>query len=295
MSTDINIVYHLGAPNTDNEQVTWSLRKDANLLTDMGIMIRRPKGYRAALAKMIGELDGDRPSAADQEELMSSIIRGGDVKRLIMSNSNFMGIPSWMFYSGHFYVNAAKNTATIRNLFPDNPCEFFLGIVNPATFIPSVFKSQTEKTYEQFMENIDLAQVRWSDVIERIQAANPDCPITIWANEDTPIIWPTVLREIAGLEPDTRLSGELDIIREIISEEGTELLEDYLEKRPQLPDEQRRKILGMFLEKYYLEDAVDETIDLPGWTEETVDALTEIYEHDLDEIQQLPNVKVIAL
>ncbi len=295
MSTDINIVYHLGAPNTDNEQVTWSLRKDANLLTDMGIMIRRPKGYRAALAKMIGELDGERPSTADQEELMSSIIRGGDVKRLIMSNSNFMGIPSWMFYSGHFYINAAKNTATIRNLFPDNPCEFFLGISNPATFIPSVFKSQTDKTYEQFMENIDLAQVRWSDVIERIQAANPDCPITIWANEDTPIIWPTVLREIAGLEPEMRLSGELDIIREIISEEGTELLEDYLEKRPQLPDEQRRKILGMFLEKYYLEDAVDETIDLPGWTEETIDALTDIYEDDLEKIRHLPNVKTIIL
>jgi len=294
MRTDIQIVYHLGAPYTDNEQVTWSLRKDAPLLSEKGIFLRRPRKYRAHVTEMVKELQGEKPSVVDQENLLNSIIGNEQINRLIMSNSGFLGVPAWMFYGSAFYKNAAKNTVAIRNLFPDNPCEFFLGVANPAVFIPAAFKAQKEKDYAQFMDNTDLAQVRWSDVISRIQQANPDCPLTVWANEDTPIVWPDVLRGIAGLEPDIRLNGELDILREIISEEGFAALEKYLADRPEMTDKKRKQTWAAFLEKYYLQEAVDETIDMPGWLAETVEALTEIYEHDLEVIKTLPGVKFLS-
>ncbi|PHQ97906.1 MAG: hypothetical protein COB39_09655 [Marinosulfonomonas sp.] len=295
MRTDINIVYHLGAPHTDNELITWSLRKDAALLAENGVMIRRPKEYRPLLSGMIAELKGDQPSIVDQEALLGSIIKNQEVDRLIMSNSKFLGVPSWMFYGGTFYRNAANNTARIRDLFPDNPCEFFLGISNPANFIPAVFTAQTEKKYEQFIDKTELATVRWSDVISSIQKENPECPITVWCNEDTPIIWPTILREIAGLDPQTRLQGELDVIRKIMSQDGIDLLVKYLDERPDLSEIQRRRIRGIFLEKFFLDEAVEEEIDLPGWTEDTVDALTEIYDDDIERIDHLPGVNFISL
>lgn len=294
MRTDIQIVYHLGAPYTDNDQVTWSLRKDASLLAEKGVFLRRPRKYRSLVAEMVKELQGEKPSVVDQENLLNSIIGSEKINRLIMSNGGFLGVPAWMFYGGVFYKNAAKNIAAIRNLFPDNPCEFFLGVANPAVFIPAVFNAQSEKDYAQFMDNTDLAHVRWSDVVRRIQQAIPDCPLTIWANEDTPIIWPEVLRGIAGLEPDIRLNGELDILREIISEEGFAALETYLADRTDLSDKKRKKTWAVFLEKYYLQEAVDETIDMPGWVDETVEALTTIYEHDLEVIKTLPGVKFLS-
>lgn len=294
MRTDINIVYHLGAPHTDNDKVTWSLRKDAALLVDKGIMLRRPKEYRPLIKEMILELKGEEPSIVDQEALLASIIRNQQVDRLIMSDSRFLGVPAWMLYGGGFYLNAPRNSARIRNLFPDNPCEFYLGISNPASFIPAVFNAQTDRTYEQFLDGTDLAAVRWSTVIHQIQLANPECPLTVWCNEDTPIIWPTVLREMAGLDPQARLQGELDIIQEIMSPEGVELLVKYLEERPNLTEIQRRRIRGIFLEKFYLDDAVEEEIDLPGWTDETVDALTDIYEDDIERIEGLPGVTFIT-
>lgn len=294
MRTDINIVYHLGAPHTDNEQITWSLRKDAALLADKGIMLRRPKEYRQLLKDMILELKGEEPSVVDQENLLAAIVKTQQVDRLIMSDTRFLGVPAWMLYGGTFYQNAASNTARIRDLFPDNPCEFHLGISNPANFIPAVFKTQTDKTYEQFIDGCDLATIRWSDVISQIQEENPECPLTVWCNEDTPIIWPTILREIAGLDPQTRLLGELDVIQEIMSQEGADLLVKYLDERPNLNEIQRRRIRGIFLEKFFLDEAVEEEIDLPGWTDETVDALTEIYEDDIERIERLPGVNFIS-
>jgi len=294
MRTDINIVYHLGAPHTDNDQLTWSLRKDTEMLVGKGILLRRPKGYRPQIKEMILELKGDKPSIVDQENLLTSIIKNEQVDRLIMSDSRFLGVPAWMLYGGGLYKNAGRNSVRIRSLFPDNPCEFHLGISNPASFIPAVFNAQTDKTYEQFIDGADLAQIRWSDVINQIQQDNPGCPLTVWCNEDTPIIWPTILREIAGLDPQVRLQGELDVIKGIMSEEGVELLIKYLEERPNLTEIQRRRIRGIFLEKFYLDEAVEEEIDLPGWTEETVDALTDIYEDDLERIESLPGVHFIT-
>lgn len=294
MRTDIEIVYHLGAPYTDNEQVTWSLRKDAVLLSEKNVYLRRPKLYRPLIAEMIQELQGEKPSVIDQENLLNAIVGKEKVKRLIMTNPSFLGVPAWMFYGGRFYDNAGRNTAVIRNLFPDNPCEFFLGIANPAVFIPNVFRGQKEKKYPQFMENTDLATVRWSDVIARIQDANPDCPITIWCNEDSPVIWPTILHRIAGLNTKIRLQGENDIINMIISEEGQALLAKYLADRPNLTEAQRRRLRIVFLERFYLSDAVEEVIDLPGWTDETVEALTKIYDDDVNRIKQMDGVTFLS-
>ena len=95
MRTDIKIVYHLGAPYTDNEQVTWSLRKDAALLSEKGVFLRRPRVYRPLIAEMVQELQGEKPSVTDQENLLNSIIGKEKIKRLIMTNGAFLGVPGW--------------------------------------------------------------------------------------------------------------------------------------------------------------------------------------------------------
>ena len=295
MQTETTIAFHLGAPQTDNEQLTLSIRKDKELMSKHSVLMRRPKEFRGQFSIMLAELDGNQPTVSERDGLLATLLGGAEVKRLIMSNPAFMGVPAWMFYGGNFYENAGKNTAMIRNLFPDNPCEFFLGIANPATFIPAVFNSQKDKSFERFIDDADMAMTLWSDVIERIQNANPNCPITVWANEDTPVIWPTVLREVAGMDPDIRLKGELDIIREIISNKGFRMLEEFLKQRPQLTEKQRCKVRELFLEKFYIEEAVVETIDLPDWGFETVEALTQIYEDDLETIQNMPNVKFLSI
>lgn len=294
MNTDISLIYHLGAPYTDNDHMTWSIRKDNELMAQHGVMMRRPKEYRPHIKKMLGELKGEEPSIVDQENLMAALVRNQPVDRYIMSDNSYLGSPVWAFSGGMFYQNAGKNTAALRNLFPDNPCEFFLGISNLASFIPAAFEDQDKKDYENFIGGADLNSLRWADVIHSIKEANPDCPITVWCNEDTPIIWPTILREITALDPLTRLQGELDIMRSIMSEDSIDLLVKYLDERPNLTEIQRRRIRAIFLEKFALDDEVEEEIDLPGWTEETIDMLSENYEEDIEEIGRISGVNLIS-
>ncbi|MGR3291985.1 MAG: hypothetical protein ACU0C9_12435 [Paracoccaceae bacterium] len=294
MRTDIVIAYHLGAPYTDEEQVFKSFQKDPELLEKNGFLVRLPREYRRLINRAIEKTTQQDATPQEQELLLSTLTNQSAVGRLLLTNGKFLGVPSWMFNQSKFYQNAGLRTNELRNLFPDNPCEFFLSIRNPATFIPEAFLGQKNKNYEQFISDIVLENIRWSDVIRLIQLANPDCPITVWCNEDTPIIWSTVLCELAGVEHQTRFEGDLDILRGIISTDGNNRLEQYLAERPSLNEMQRRRVKAVFLEKFVVSDAVEIEIDLPGWTDETIVKMTDVYEDDIETIERMPGVNFIS-
>ncbi len=294
MRTDIAIIYHLGAPQTDNEQLIWSLRKDMDLLGENGVVVPRPREYRRHISDAVAKGLENKFSQDDRELLLSTLTNQGPAGRLYLSGAKFLGVPTWMFNTTTFYQNAGIRTKELRNIFPDNPCEFLLAIRNPATFLPDVFLSQNGKNYQDFINGMELENIRWSDVITKIQRANPDSPLTVWCNEDTPIIWSAVLGEVTALDQKTRFRGDLDIIRGIISDDGATRLEQYLEERPSLNEMQRRRVKAVFLEKFVVEDAVEVEIDLPGWTEETVTMMTEAYEDDIETIQHMPGVNFIS-
>lgn len=294
MPSSIEIAFHLGAPFTDNDQLTWSLRKDSDLLSENGIMIRRPKEYRRILSDRISDLQGRKAPIESQEKLLASIIRRGNVKRLILSNGRFLGATSWMLSGRKFYQNAGNNTAALRGLFSENPCHFYLAIRNPAPFISSAYSAQNSRSYEEFKNSIRFEDIRWSDVIADIQLANPECPITVWCHEDSPVIWPTVLQKITTLEHVENFAGALDILKNIISFEGAARIEKYLEIHPKLSKWQREQVHTIFLEKFAMEEANEEEIDLPGWTHDLVDTITHIYEDDIQQVEEMTGVDFIS-
>ena len=95
-------------------------------------------------------------------------------------------------------------------------------------------------------------------------------------------------------DDNVRLMGGLDVVRRLMQPEGMKRLRAYLASHPPKTEIQRRRILSAFLDKYAIAEEVEEEIDLPGWTEDTVAELTQKYEADLDEIARLPGVNFIA-
>lgn len=294
MHTSIEIAFHIGAPYTDHDQLTWSLRKDTKLLTENGVLLRRPKQYRRLLRDRLADVKRRPTTFESQQKLLASIIKNQQVKRLILSNGNFLGAPSWMLNGGKFYQNAGANTSTLRGLFAANPCRFFLGIRNPASLISSAFDGQNSRSFAEFRSNIPYEDIRWSDVVESVRRANPGCPITVWCHEDTPLIWSTVLQRITAFDQEFKFAGELDIIMKIISFDGSLRLRKYLETRPNLNRAQREQVCAIFLEKFVLEHEVEEAIDLPGWSHALVHTMTSIYEDDIQKIMHMSNVDFIA-
>ncbi len=56
---------------------------------------------------------------------------------------------------------------------------------------------------------------------------------------------------------------------------------------------QRRQIVTAFLEKFARPEAVEAVIDLPGWTDELVAAMTQAYLQDVERIRRLPGVTLL--
>jgi hypothetical protein len=53
-------------------------------------------------------------------------------------------------------------------------------------------------------------------------------------------------------------------------------------------------VIAAFLDKFALDDEIEEELDMPGWTEALVDDLSDQYDEDVLAIQRMPGVTMIA-
>ncbi len=292
--SSMQIVYHIGANCTDEDRLLKSLLKNVDAFAAEGIKVPGPGKYRRIIRETILNLNGATPSPDTRDILLDAILDDEPVNRLIMSHSAFICIPKLIFENGVFYERATAKVAGLASLFPDDEIELFLGIRNPATFVPAVFVDAKNTDFAQYLRGITLDQIRWSDVVTRIQEAAPKASLTVWCNEDTPLIWSQLIREISGVDPLAKITGGFDLLASIMAPEGMKRFFDYLKSHPPATEIQKRRIIAAFLERYVIEEEVIEEFDLPGWTTEVVDHLTEAYEEDVYLISRMPGVNFIA-
>ena len=289
----MRIVYHLGAHFTDEERLVKCLLKNRAVLAQYGIAVPGPKRYRNLLRDAAVQLKGAAASRDTQALLLDQIMEEDVAKRLILSWDSFLSLPPWVL-KGTLYPAAGERVRAFSQIFPEIEAEFHLAIRNPATFLPTLFEKQRTKDYTEFLAGADPFRLRWSDVVERILAANPDAPLTIWCDEDTPLIWPEVLRAVAGLPEDCVLAGEDDLLTSLMSGEGHARMRSYLASHAPATIRQRRKIVSAFLDKFALPERIDMEVEMPDWTAENVEDMTTEYEQDVARIAAMPGVTFIA-
>lgn len=289
----MRIVYHLGAHCTDEERLVRCLLKNRQSLGEEGIVVPGPTRYRSLLRDTAITLKGQAANRDTQALVLEQIMEEDKADRLILSWENFLSFPQWVL-KDRLYPSAAERVRAFTQIFPEIEAEFHLAIRNPATFLPELFGKQRDKTYEQFMEGTDPLLLHWSDVIEDVLDMNPDVPFTVWCDEDTPLIWPEVLQAVSGHSDGLVLEDSDELLSTIMSSEGMVRMQTYLEGHPPQNVVQRRRIVSAFLDKFALPDRVEMELDLPGWTEETITALTSAYQADIARIRALPRVRFIS-
>lgn len=289
----MRIVYHLGAHFTDEERLLKCLLKNRDVLAQHDIVVPAPKRYRALLRETAIALKGQAATRDNQALILEQIMEEDHADRLILSWDSFLSLPPWVL-KDTLYPAAGERVRAFSQIFPEIEAEFHLAIRNPATFLPALYDKQRQKPYQDFLAGADPFDLRWSDVVERILDSNPDAPLTIWCDEDTPLIWPEVLQAVAGLPDGVRLDGEDDLLLSLMSTDGMTRLRAYLESHPPATVLQRRKIVSAFLDKFALPDRIDMQIDMPGWTDDSVAELSHLYEEDVARIAQMAEVTFLA-
>lgn len=289
----MRIVYHLGAHFTDEERLVKCLQANRELLKAHSISVPPSKSYRALLRETAIRLKGEPATMDEQALILEQIMEEDRADRLILSWESFMSLPAWVL-KGTLYPAAGERTRAFTQIFPQIEAEFHLAIRNPATFLPLLYQRLKPDSYEDFLAGADIYALRWSSVIEQILEFNPGAPLSVWCDEDTPLIWPEVLSTVSGLPEGTVLEGDDSLLAALMSGEGMARLNTYLQSHPPQTILQRRRVVSAFLDKFALPERIDMQVEMPGWTEEVVDYLTTLYEQDVMRIAAMPQVDFIA-
>ena len=293
-ATQMEIVFHIGANCTDGEKLIRSLALNTDALAAQGIAVPNPTRYRRLLRETMEALGGNPPGPGTRESLLSSILDNQSSKRLVMSNPTFICLPNRVFEGGEFYGVAAIKLRALRSLFPLDSIQLHMAIRNPATFVPALWEQVKRVNFSTFMGGMQPTSILWSEVVALIRRTLPEVPLTVWCNEDTPLIWGDILRRLSGVQDSDPVKGEFDLLATIMSTEGMARFLKYLASHPPQTDAQTRRIIAAFLDKYALTEEIVEEVDLPGWDEALVSQMTAIYEEDIVRISQNPDVTFVA-
>ncbi|MEP2642789.1 hypothetical protein [Roseobacter sp.] len=290
----MQLVFHTGAHFTEQDRLMRCLLKNKEAFGQQGIAVPGPGKYRTLLNQTVDAMTVDAPASDAREILLDAILDEETAHRVILSNSRFLGAPRFAIDRGVIYPNAGQRVARLAHLFLADDIELFMAVKNPASFMPAVYQRSPKNGLAEFTDGVDPHRIYWSDTVTRILDAAPGVKITIWCSEDAPLIWSQVLREMGGVGPADDIEGSYDLLEDIMAKEGMTRFRAFLEKHPNMTELQKRRAIVAFLEAFAIPEEIEEELDMPGWTTDTVDALTEIYDDDIAAMERMPGVRVIT-
>lgn len=290
----MQIAIHFGAHCTDEDRLIRTLLKNRDILSKEGIVVPGTGRYRQIMRKTMQASDGSLASPEAEQALLDAILDVDVAERVVLSYENFICVPNRVLAQGRIYPMMEQRAKIYASMFPGQECAFFLAVRSPATLIPALMAKAETDDYLAVLNGCDPLALRWSETLIAMREGAPDVPVTVWCDEDTPLIWSEVLREVSGHDPFTKLMGTLDILADIMTAEGLTRLRTYLDKNPTAIEAQRRRIISAFLSKFVRPEAVEIELDLPGWTEDYVAELTENFDDDVETIARLPGVTFIT-
>ncbi|MGH1454889.1 MAG: hypothetical protein ACRBBV_17115 [Paracoccaceae bacterium] len=292
----MQIVLHAGVHRTDEGRLVKSLLKNAKQFAEQGVAVPPVGRYRRLLRDATKKVAASAAPAANAREVMLDALLEGEERpdRMILSSSTLMANAKTVLQRGVYYSRAAERLEAVQQLFAGDQLELYLSVRNPASFLPALYGDASPSAFDDFLDGTDPRALRWSEMVLRIRSMLPDVPVTVWCNEDTPLIWGQIMRDMGNIFPGTKINGSFDLLQEIMSKEGMRRFRTYLKEHPGMTEMQKRRVMVAFLDKFAIEDEIEEELDLPGWTDELVDELTETYEEDCFNLSRIPGVTVIA-
>ena len=292
----MQVILHIGAQCTDEDRLLKGLLRNAGEFHREGIAIPGPSRYRMLLSEAIGTLGANEPAPEAREVLLDAILSEDEeqVTRLILSHETLFSVPKLALEDGVLYRKAERRLQALARLFEGDDLQIFLGLRDFATWLPAMLRATPHLDLESFLSGADPMQLRWSDLVLRLRRALPEVPITLWCNEDTPLLWGQILREAAGIDLERKIIGSFDVFSEIVSPEAMQRFRGFLRENPQVSEAQKRRVMMAFMEKYALPGAMEEELDMPGWDAAYVDTLTKLYDEDVWRMQQMDGVRVLT-
>lgn len=289
----MQIAFHIGANCTDEDRLLKSLLKNADTLRKQGIIVPGPGKYRTLIREAMQSVATANPHPDSRDILLDAIIDTDDLRRLVLSNDNFISVPPRIFNHGVFYPQAETKVRALHRLFPDDEISLFLGIRHPASFLQETMRRVQITDIGAYLTVLPPEEIRWSDLVRRIKQGAPDAKLTVWCNEDSPLIWDQLIRRLSGVSAGTAIAGATDMLANVLHPDGLVTLAKTLAAQPDATDAERHDIIAAIWADHALPDKLEDEITLPELDAALVAHMTDCYEADLDIIDAMPGVDLI--
>lgn len=290
----MQVAFHCGVHGTDLYRMVKTLTQNREWLIKNGIETLTPARHRDVFAQAMASLNGGPATPEMELVLLDAILESDNPERIVFSTPTFLGRAERAVGKEGLYPSAGQKLVELANLFPSAQIEFFMALKNPATLIPFIVNQKGGATYQQLMGGIPPETLRWAPAIRDIQAAIPNHRLVLWCHEDTSLIWPELVRRLAAMPSDVPLKAGLQVLGDILRPEGIQMIRDEMAKQQRLTVESRRAIFSAALAKHARPDEIEIEVDLPGWTQDLVDEISNLYDEDVAQIAALPGIEFIT-
>ncbi len=282
---------HFAIPFYAGDQLVRSLIEISASLRKTGVSVPDPKKYRDIFGRKIRGEEGGAFMPLEIERMSEILDETADL--IILSFNDLMAPPANIFDGGVIYGEAHHRIEYLRNLFPNREMTLFFSAANPGSVMAAMLNSGAMNADRAQK----MSQVRplWCELTELIDTYHPDLPVILWANEDTPVTWPAVLREILGLEEGTAVPGGLHMAGALLDGKARAALASEIKTAAPKSEWALMNILDGFLSKNVDRERTEFEVDHPGWDQETLDDFTLLYEQDMDACLDLEQVSVMTL
>ena len=290
----MQVLIHFGTHGTEPERMIRTLMDNRDWLLANGTEVVPPGRYKGVLDESLNSLQGGDASPAMEEVLYDALLESDKVKRMILSQAPLIGTPPRCLNQQGFFPIAGTRMRQVAGLFPSAEVEVSLAIRNPAAQIPFLASRIVEGDPARVLGNLDPMSLRWAPAMRRIVEAMQGRRVIVWCYEDTPLIWPEVVRRIARMPTDVPLKSGLAVLGDVLTPTGMTELRDRLTEAGRLTIDARRALFADILGRHARPDKVTEPVMMPGWTQDLVDDITDAYEADVAEIAALPGVEFLG-
>ncbi|WP_417280613.1 hypothetical protein [Celeribacter sp.] len=288
------VTLHIGVHFTADGYLQRSVSANRARLKAHGVHVPAKRHTWGVISKMLEGLDGLPPIVEEEDEVRRALLGNSGAQHLFLADDRWAAPLRDAVDGETLYPGIGARVAAVAELFSASELQISMALINPAIFMSNSFASGTApRLLSTFVDQVAPSSLRWRDTVDALRKAVPNVPLLIWAEEDAPLIWPTVMQRLFHLPPEVPVSGRILPLKPLLVEEGFERLKTYLISHPPETTAQYEKVILAFMDKYGREEALAPRCDIPGWDAEAIDVLTAHYEEDLDALAQEEGITLL--
>ncbi|GAA3866849.1 hypothetical protein [Celeribacter arenosi] len=278
----MRVTLHVGLHFAGAPRLIAGLRANNPAFEAGGTFVPRQKEYRAPVADILQKLDGLPPIEAEQIELLSQILKNRKTSHLLMSDVLWAGALDAAFSEGRLYADLGVNVARVAELFDTSDVRIAISLRDPVGFVSDALSTpELAGKMTPFLRNCDTATLGWEQGLQELRAALPTSSIVAWREEDAPLIWPRVLRELGRLPRDAPVARSYAPLRQILSAKGMRQLFGEVASTPPVDDIAFENLVRRFLAEFAVPDNLPDrpvgSVNIPGWSQEAYHGITQRY------------------